>query len=60
MLINKEKRYFRKSLLKHEISILKSFNCNPYNCPRCDVRMNFIVEITWKELINYDRKIWLW
>jgi len=46
MLINKEKRYFRKSLLKHEISILKSFNCNPYNCPRCDVRMNFIVEIT--------------
>lgn len=46
MLINKEKRNFRKSLLKFEISILKSFNRNPYKCPKCDVRMNFIVEIT--------------
>ncbi|MCI9276016.1 MAG: transposase [Clostridia bacterium] len=46
MLISKEKRKFRKSLLKYEISILKSFKRNPYNCPKCDVKMNFIVEVT--------------
>ncbi len=46
MLINKEKSAIRKSLLKFEISILKSFNRNPYYCPKCDVRMNFIIEIT--------------
>lgn len=46
MLINKEQCLFRKSLLKFEISILKAFNRNPYYCPKCDVRMNFIVEVT--------------
>lgn len=46
MLINKEQCLFRKSLLKFKISILKAFNRNPYYCPKCDVRMNFIVEVT--------------
>ena len=46
MLISKEKRSFRKSLLKHEFSILKAFKRNPYNCPKCDIKMNFIVKIT--------------
>ena len=46
MLINKTTRNIRKTFLKHEISILKSFKHNPYNCPKCDVRMQFLVEIT--------------
>ena len=46
MLISKEKSSFRKSLLKYEFSILKAFKKNPYNCPKCDVKMKFIVEIT--------------
>ncbi len=46
LLIDKIKRPLRRQLLKYELSILKSFNRNPYNCPKCQTRMNFIVEIT--------------
>ncbi len=46
MLIDKTKRDFRKSLLKFEASILKSFKRNPYYCPNCDIKMNFVFEIT--------------
>lgn len=46
MLIDKAKRSFRKSLLKHKMSILRSFARNPYHCPKCDVKMNFVLEIT--------------
>ncbi len=46
LLIDKIKRPLRRQLLKYELSILKSFNRNPYDCPKCQTRMNFIVEIT--------------
>lgn len=46
LLIEKEKRDIRKQLLKYKTSILKNFNRNPYNCPKCDVKLNYIVEIT--------------
>ncbi len=46
MLIDKAKRNFRNSILRHQVSILKSFYRNPYNCPHCDINMDFIAEIT--------------
>lgn len=46
LLIDKAKRLIRKSFLKYEISILKSFNRDPYNCPKCGTRMNFAFEVT--------------
>jgi len=46
LLIEKEKRHIRKQLLKYQMSILKNFNRNPYNCPKCDVKLNYIIEIT--------------
>ena len=36
-------RKFRKSLLKYQNSILLSFNRDPYNCPKCDTKMNFVL-----------------
>ena len=42
LLIQKEKRNFRKLILKHEFSILLSFKRNPYNCPKCNKRMEFM------------------
>ena len=36
-------RNFRKSLLKYHCSILLSFNRDPYNCPKCDTKMNFVL-----------------
>ncbi len=46
MLIDKTKRNIRKQLLKHELSVLKFANRNPYNCPKCDTRMIFVLEVT--------------
>lgn len=46
MLVQEFKRKVRKELLKHELSVLRYFNRNPYNCPKCDKRMNFAFEIT--------------
>lgn len=46
MLIDKIKIPFRRSLLKYDISILKSFKRNPYNCPKCNIRMDFVCLIT--------------
>lgn len=46
MLIKKEIRKFRNELLRHELSILKSFNRSPYDCPKCLTRMNFLCIIT--------------
>ena len=43
LLIHKDKRNFRKQLLKYEASILLNFNREPYNCPRCNSRMKFMV-----------------
>lgn len=46
MLIDKAKHSFRNSLLKHELSVLNSFHRNPYHCPKCDIKMTFVFEIT--------------
>ena len=46
MLVQEFKRKIRKELLSHELSVLRYFNRNPYNCPKCDKRMNFAFEIT--------------
>ncbi len=46
MLIDKIKIPFRRQLLKYELSILKSFNRDPYKCPKCNKRMNFVCLIT--------------
>lgn len=46
MLIDKTKHSIRKQLLKYEMSILSFTHRNPYNCPNCDIRMDFVLEIT--------------
>ena len=42
-LIKTHSRIFRKSLLKYQASILLSFHRDPYNCPKCDTKMNFVL-----------------
>ena len=42
-LIKPHCRNFRKQLLKYEISISMAFNRSPYNCPKCDTKMNFVL-----------------
>lgn len=42
LLIDKSKRNFRKLFLKHRLSIFKSFNRDPYNCPKCNTRLLFV------------------
>ena len=42
-LIKRHCRNFRKQLLKYQISISLAFNRNPYNCPKCDTKMNFVL-----------------
>ncbi len=44
-LIKPHVKDFRKSLLKHRASILLSFNRDPYNCPKCDTKMEFVLYI---------------
>lgn len=46
MLVHKTKRKIRKEFLKHELSVMKFTNRNPYNCPKCDTRMIFVLEVT--------------
>ena len=46
MLIPEIKKHVRRTFLKYEFSVLKSFNRNPYNCPKCDAKLNFILEVT--------------
>ena len=42
-LIKHHCRKFRKQLLKYEVSISLAFKLNPYNCPKCDTKMNFVL-----------------
>lgn len=46
LLISKEKRNIRRQFLKYEISISKSFGRSVFNCPKCDARMEYVLEIT--------------
>lgn len=45
-LINKEKYSVRRMLLKHRLSIMKSFNKGPYTYPRCGNMLNYLLEMT--------------
>ena len=44
-LIKHHCRIFRKSLLKHQANILLNFKRDPYNCPKCDTKMDFVLYI---------------
>ena len=44
-LIKHHCRNFRKQLLKYEVSISMVFHRNPYNCPKCDTKMNFVLSM---------------
>ena len=46
MLIHETKRKIRKEFLKHQISVMRFAHRNPYNCPKCDTKMNFVLEVT--------------
>lgn len=46
MLINNEVKKLRRQLLKYELSILRYFKRNPFNCPKCQTRTEFLVCIT--------------
>ncbi len=46
LLIDKTKRAIRKTFLKYEFSISKSFNRDPYKCPKCQTKMDFVCLIT--------------
>lgn len=43
LLIKEHVKVWRKHLLKYQASILLSFNRDPYNCPKCDTKMNFVL-----------------
>lgn len=42
-LIKEHLRNFRKSKLKHQLSISLSLNRDPYNCPKCDKKMVLVL-----------------
>ena len=42
-LIKHHCKKFRKFLLKHQANILLNFNRDPYNCPKCDTKMDFVL-----------------
>lgn len=45
MMINQVHHAVRKQILKHRLSILKSFNRDPYSCPKCGAVMKYACEI---------------
>ena len=38
-------KLFRKQLLKYAVSISMNFNRDPYNCPKCNTKMNFVLNM---------------
>lgn len=42
-MIKKEWIQFRRTCLKYKMSILKCFNRDPYRCPKCNTKMNFLI-----------------
>ena len=42
LLIKNHVRNFRKQLIKYECSISLIFHRDPYNCPKCNTKMNFV------------------
>ena len=48
-LLKEHCRKFRKQLLKYQTSIYLAFHRDPYNCPKCNTKMNFVLYINQKE-----------
>ena len=44
-LIKKHLRSFRKKLLNYKLSISMAFHRNPFNCPKCNTKMDFVLYI---------------
>ena len=44
-LIKEHCRKVRKQLLKYEFSISMSFHRNPFDCPKCGTRLDFVLYI---------------
>lgn len=44
-LVKEHLRTFRKKLLNYELSISMAFHRNPYNCPKCNTKMDFVLYI---------------
>lgn len=42
-LVKEHSRAFRKQLTKYQCNILLNFNRDPYNCPKCDTKMEFVL-----------------
>ena len=46
LLVDKEKRAIRRQFLKYEVSVLKSFNRDPYECPKCGSKLDYAYTVT--------------
>lgn len=46
MLIAPFKRSIRKQFLKYEICVERFFKRNPYKCPKCNCKMDYLAEVT--------------
>ena len=42
-LIKEHCRKVRKQLLKYELSVSMSFHRNPFNCPKCGTKFDFVL-----------------
>ena len=42
-LIKEHCRKVRKQLLKYELSISMSFHRNPFDCPKCGIKLDFVL-----------------
>ena len=42
-LIKEHCRKVRKQLLKYELSISMSFHRNPFDCPKCGIKFDFVL-----------------
>ncbi len=46
MMIPFEKRNFNKSLLNYRVCLFRFFNVDPFCCPKCNIKMDYLCEIT--------------
>ena len=44
--IRDEIKKFRNELLSHRLSVLSAFGHDPYNCPKCNTKLDFLCVIT--------------
>jgi len=44
--IREEIKKFRNELLSHRLSVLSSFGHDPYDCPKCETKLDFLCVIT--------------